>query len=59
MVTTHYVGLDIHKKTISYCVRQGTGRFCRKGPWSQIPRRWMIGSLEFLNRGSPAWKRRC
>ncbi len=25
MLSTHYVGLDIHKKTISFCVRQSDG----------------------------------
>src|ERR1041385_934133 len=27
----HYVGLDIHKKTISYCVRQADGAIVQEG----------------------------
>jgi transposase len=29
--TKHYVGLDVHKKTISYCVRQADGTIVREG----------------------------
>jgi transposase len=31
MLTTHYVGLDIHKKTISFCVRQADGTILQEG----------------------------
>ena len=31
MVTTHYVGLDIHKKTISFCIRQADGTILQEG----------------------------
>jgi hypothetical protein len=26
MQITYYIGLDVHKKTISYCVKDGSGR---------------------------------
>jgi transposase len=26
MENTHYIGLDVHKKTIDYCVKDGSGR---------------------------------
>ena len=26
MQSMYYVGLDLHKKTISYCVKEGSGR---------------------------------
>ena len=31
MLTKHYVGLDIHKKTISFCVRQADGTILQEG----------------------------
>ena len=27
----YYIGLDVHKKTISYCVKDGSGRICQEG----------------------------
>jgi transposase len=27
----YYIGLDVHKKTISYCVKDATGRVCQEG----------------------------
>ena len=26
METMYYIGLDVHKKTINYCVKEGSGR---------------------------------
>jgi transposase len=31
VMNTHYIGLDIHKKTISYCVRQADGTIVQEG----------------------------
>jgi hypothetical protein len=31
MAIMHFIGLDIHKKTISYCVKDPHGRVLRKG----------------------------
>jgi hypothetical protein len=31
MLNTYYVGLDIHKKTISFCVRQADGNILEEG----------------------------
>jgi transposase len=31
MQSMHYVGLDVHKKTISYCVKGGSGRIHLEG----------------------------
>jgi transposase len=31
MLSMHYVGLDIHKKSISYCVRQSDGTIVHEG----------------------------
>jgi transposase len=27
----YYIGLDVHKKTISYCVKDAAGRVCQEG----------------------------
>ena len=27
----YYMGLDVHKKTISYCVKDAGGRICQEG----------------------------
>ena len=27
----YYIGLDVHKKTISYCVKDASGRVCQEG----------------------------
>jgi len=27
----YYIGLDVHKKTISYCVKDVSGRICQEG----------------------------
>ena len=31
MKSMHYVGLDVHKKTIAYCVKDGQGRRLEQG----------------------------
>ena len=31
MDTMYYIGLDVHKKTISYCVKDGSGRIYAAG----------------------------
>jgi transposase len=54
MLTSHYVGLDIHKKTISFCVRQSDGTILQEGTvaancealdeWlPRIPQPWVAG----------------
>jgi hypothetical protein len=32
MESMYYVGLDVHKKTISYCVKDGSGRIHARFP---------------------------
>ena len=44
MQSMYYIGLDVHKKTISYCVKDGSGRFTRKArfpPHDSIWTDWM------------------
>jgi len=31
MENMYYIGLDVHKKTISYCVKDGSGRIHAEG----------------------------
>ena len=31
METIYYIGLDVHKRTISYCVKDGSGRVHAEG----------------------------
>ena len=31
METMYYIGLDVHKKTINYCVKDGSGRIYGEG----------------------------
>jgi hypothetical protein len=31
METTYYIGLDVHKKTIDYCVKDGSGHIYAAG----------------------------
>ena len=31
MPSMYYIGLDVHKKTISYCVKYGSGRIHAEG----------------------------
>ena len=31
MSSMHYVGLDVHKKTIAYCVKDAQGRLIERG----------------------------
>src|SRR5262250_2909459 len=31
METMHYIGLDVHKRTISYCVKDGSGKIHAEG----------------------------
>ena len=33
----YYIGLDVHKKTISYCVKDGSGRICQEGKVARTP----------------------
>ena len=56
----HYVGLDIHKKTISWCVRQADGSVVQEGrmaatrealdSWMQLlPQPWIAGMEALLH----------
>ncbi len=46
MTTTHYIGLDVHKKSISYCVKTAAGEMVEEGRLAaerSVLRRWAEG----------------
>jgi transposase len=43
MNVTHYIGFDVHKKSVSYCAKTGDGRIVEEGrllATRQALRRW-------------------
>jgi transposase len=55
----YYIGLDVHKKTISYCVKDAAGCVHREG--KELARHganWTHGSEPFPNPAPSRWKRR-
>ena len=49
--TMYYIGLDVHKKTISYCVKDAAGKVHRKARSDRRDANWMPGSRPFPNPG--------
>jgi hypothetical protein len=43
MESMYYIGLDVHKKTISYCVRMEAVRFMPKARFQQRASTWTGG----------------
>lgn len=39
----YYIGLDVHKKTISFCVKNASGRIQQQGTIRQHVRNWIAG----------------
>jgi hypothetical protein len=71
MTTMNYIGLDVHKKTISYCVKDVSGRIQQEGKigstrreldcWMKsLPQPWTVAmeDLQRLDLRSPASARR-
>ena len=50
----YYIGLDVHKKTISYCVKDASGQIHREGRSEQHAGNWTCGYRLFLSHGSCA-----
>ena len=49
----YYIGLDVHKKTISYCVKDASAvRSTEKGRSEQRGMSWLAGYGPFLSHGS-------
>ena len=44
MSVNHYIGLDVHKKSVSYCVKRGDGQIVGEG---KLPAtKWMSGPAD-------------
>ena len=43
MQTMYYIGLDVHKRTISYCVKDGNGAIFAKGTIPATRFDWTAG----------------
>jgi hypothetical protein len=43
MTTMNYIGLDVHKKTISYCVKDVSGRIQQEARSGQPDASWIVG----------------
>ena len=39
----YYIGLDVHKKTISYCVKEANGHIYAEGKVGATNGNWTIG----------------
>jgi transposase len=61
MVTTHYVALDIHKKTVSFCIRQADATILQEGTLvascqalhdslPRVPQPWIAGMEATISR---------
>jgi hypothetical protein len=59
MATMHFIGLDIHKKTISYCMKDPHGRLLRERMVAATRQDLDAWMKSFLNRGPLRWKRPC
>jgi len=56
----YYIGLDVHKRTISYCVKDSSGKIHAAGsiPATRLDLdRWL--KKHFRSRGAQRWKLRC
>jgi hypothetical protein len=57
----YYIGLDVHKRTISYCVKDAAGQVHQEGKIGSTRREldpWIKTSRPFPNPGRSPWKRR-
>jgi hypothetical protein len=43
MQPMYYIGLDVHKRTISYCVKDGSGAIQPKAPLLPHALTWTVG----------------
>jgi hypothetical protein len=58
MDSMHYIGLDIHKKTISFCVKQMDGTICLEGAVPARRRDLNCWMKTFRHSGRLPWRRR-
>jgi hypothetical protein len=49
MNAIHYIGLDVHKKTISYCIKTAAGQIVKEGTLAAVTQ--TPSGLSFTGRG--------
>jgi hypothetical protein len=59
MQPIYYIGLDVHKRKISYCVKDGRGQMHAEGPIPAARLDLTIGCARFRSRVARRWKPRC
>jgi hypothetical protein len=59
MNSMNYIGLDIHKKSISCGVRQADGTIIQESTMVRPATRWTSGWGNCHSHGWPAWRPRC
>jgi hypothetical protein len=57
MLPMYYIGLDVHKRKISYCVKDGSGRVHAEGSIPPHVWTWITGCDRSRSRGARRWKR--
>ena len=56
--TMYYIGLDVHKRTISYCVKDEAGQVHQEGKIGSTRRELDAWIKTLPNPGRSPWKRR-
>jgi hypothetical protein len=59
METMYYIGLDVHKKTIPYCIKNYSGKALDKEPYLRIGVPCWGGSSPLSRHGSVQGKQPC
>ena len=60
MNALHYIGFDVHKKTISFCVKTAAGEIVEEGSRAGATRGTCgMGLRRDRNPGGERWKRPC
>ena len=60
MNINHYIGFDVHKKSISYCVKTADGTIVEEGKLGATRQALAaVGPQAARSRGTGRWKRRC
>ena len=59
MNVNHYIGFDVHKKSISYCVKAADGTIVEEGTLRATHLTHGSGQRSGESRGTARWKQRC
>jgi hypothetical protein len=57
MNVIHYIGLDVHKKTISYCIKTAAGQIVKEGTVAAELLCSAAGREVYPNPGMGTWRR--